>query len=173
LFVDTEMGRIYVCCAPCNKKILADVERAYQAAYPTTKKLDNKACPVTGKDVDPKVPALLLQGQEIRLCCPKCAPLARDNSQVALIKANDPDVIDLDNKTCPVTDNPVARNVVVLIGKHLVRLSETKCIEQVKKDPLQVLSKAQVAKQRESKPDQRSDRQLPADESGGEQDRDG
>jgi hypothetical protein len=90
-----------------------------------------------------------------------------------LIKANDPDVIDLDNKTCPVTDNPVARNVVVLIGKHLVRLSETKCIEQVKKDPLQVLSKAQVAKQRESKPDQRSDRQLPADESGGEQDRDG
>src|SRR5262249_51199268 len=44
LFADTAHGRIYVCCPPCIGKIGLDPERAYRAAFPTTKKAGNTVC---------------------------------------------------------------------------------------------------------------------------------
>ena len=39
LFVDTELGRIYVCCKPCFKKIRANVPVAHKTAYPVVEEL--------------------------------------------------------------------------------------------------------------------------------------
>ena len=52
IHVDTRLGRIYVCCAPCIKKVRRDVERTYTAAYPTTKNAGNKVCPITKRKIE-------------------------------------------------------------------------------------------------------------------------
>ena len=72
LFVETELGRIYMCCKGCTKKILNDASTAYKTAYPTTKKVLNKVCPIKGEKNDAKSPTVLIQGHEVRVCCKDC-----------------------------------------------------------------------------------------------------
>jgi len=147
LFVDTEFGRIYVCCKGCNKKILADVATAYKTAYPRTKKLDNRVCPVSGRRIaEEGASSVLLQGQEIALCCVGCVKGAQERPQSALAKANRPALVDLENATCPVTGEPTVKDVFVLIGDRLVRLSSPECIDEVRKAPKPALDRALAAR---------------------------
>jgi uncharacterized protein (UPF0212 family) len=153
LFVDTDKGRIYICCMPCAAKIKADVARAHAAAYPTVKKAGNKVCPVTGKPVVEGL-AVTLQGYEVGLCSAGCAKVAQANAQTTLVKAIDPAVVDVGNMTCPITGEPVAANAFCLVDKNLVRLSSPKRVADVQRDPAGVLAKAkQIAEaQRSSRP---------------------
>jgi hypothetical protein len=149
LFAETEKGRIYICCKSCIKDILADVETAHRTAYPVLKKADNKACPITSKQIDQNPPTVTLQGFEIALCCDDCAAELRDESQIVLAKLNDPELVDLENETCPVTGEPTTKNSFVVIEGTIVRLSSPKFLDEICKDPAKVLSKAKQIRAQE------------------------
>lgn len=153
LFVDTQFGRIYVCCVACNKKIRQDPAGMYKAAYPKVEKVGNTICAVTGEPIKGEAERVILQGREINLCCKDCIKTAQENPQVTLAKAMDSSLKDLGNTTCPVTGKPVEKNTIVVIDKSIVHLSSSKCIEQVQQDPAGMLKKATPAdKASESKP---------------------
>lgn len=141
MFAETAKGRIYVCCPPCIAKILKDPEKAYAAAYPTTKKAGNKVCPVTDKPLEADAVTVILQGYEIGVC-KTCAAEANKNHQITLAKALDPKIVEVRNATCPVTSQPVAINAFCVIGNELVHLSSPKVVEDVKKDPAKYLKAA-------------------------------
>ncbi len=142
LFVDTEMGRMYVCCPPCMAKIKKDVATAYKVAYPTTKKAGNTVCPVTGKPLDDKAVTILLQGYEIGLSSADAIPAARADSQITLVKATNPKVVDVGNRTCPINGQPVVANAFALVGNDLIRLSSPAAVDEVRKDPAKALKAA-------------------------------
>lgn len=142
LFVDTEVGRFYVCCKPCIKKILADVPAAQKTAYPTTKVLANKVCPASGEPIGEHAVPVTLQGHTFSVCCAQCVETVRRDSQVTLTRLLREGVVDVGNDVCPVSDQPVAPNAFALIGTSLVRLSSSKLVEDVAKDPAAALRKA-------------------------------
>lgn len=142
LFTDTEKGRIYLCCAPCARKVRKDPDRAYDAAFPTSRKAGNTVCPVTGRKIDERSPSVLLQGVEIAVATEDAKKLAPSMAQVVLAKALDPAVRDVGNVSCPITGKPVAANAYCLVGKDLVRLSGAECVDEVRKDPARALAKA-------------------------------
>lgn len=142
LFTDTEFGRIYVCCPPCNRKIAADPERAYKVAYPTTKPAGNAVCPITGKAVGETSATVVLQGIEIRVCSAECVAKAKADVQATLVKAMRPGTVDVGNTVCPVTGTAVAANAFCLVGSDLIRLSSPAAVEEVRKAPAAMLAKA-------------------------------
>lgn len=153
LFTDTDFGRIYVCCPPCVKKIQADAERAYKAAYPVLKAAGNTLDPVTGAKIGDKPVLITLQGYEIALASEDSVKLARANAQIALVKATRPDVVDLDNHTDPITGQPVTNNAFVLIDKDLVHLSAPSVVDSVRSNPeaARKAAKAIAAKEAEDR----------------------
>lgn len=151
LFAETEKGRIYVCCKSCIKDILADVGGAYRTAYPTDKKIVNTKCPVTGNEIKKDSPTIVLQGFEFFVNDSAAAQLARAESQIVLAKLNDPKLVDLANKTCPVTGEATVKNAFVVIEGNLVRLSSPKLVEEVEKDPAKVLTRAKELRTKEDK----------------------
>jgi hypothetical protein len=154
LFTDVEYGRIYICCKGCDKKINNDVEAAYKTAYPTTKQIENKVCPVKGRPIGEEYHAVILQGHEFKVCSKACIKEAQGNAQIVLAKVLDDRIVDLENKTCPVTGEPVAKNSFAVVGTTLVRLSSPECVEAVEKDPRALVAKAKASvKQREPGPD--------------------
>lgn len=152
LYTEVEEGRIYLCCAPCAKKVRKDPTRAYAAAYPATKPAGNKVCPITGEPVKAGGPTVLIQGISIAVSSETCIQAVRANTQVALAKAMDPLVEDVRNVTCPVTGDAVASNAFCLIDKALVRLSSAACVEEVRKDPAAALAKAKKLVEAAKKP---------------------
>ena len=151
LFAETETGRIYVCCKGCIKDILADVTTAYRTAHPSDKKVANKICPVTGGEITVDSPTVVLQGFEFFVRSKDDVRLARENSQIVLAKLNDPKLVDLENQTCPVSGEVVARNAFVVIDGTIVRLSSAKLLEEIVMDPAKVLSKAREIRAKEDK----------------------
>jgi hypothetical protein len=149
LFAETEKGRIYICCKSCVKDILADVPTAYRTAYPTDKKAENKICPVTGGDITKESPTVVLQGFEFFVRAKEDVAKAREHAQIVLTKLHDPKLVDLENKTCPVTGEPTAKNTFVVIEGTIVRLSSPKLLEEVAKDPAKVLRKAKEIRAKE------------------------
>jgi hypothetical protein len=145
LFVDTEFGRVYTCCAPCNRKIRADPAGTYRLSYPKTEKLGNKTCPVSGKPVGASTATVLLQGREIALCSADCVRAAREDAQAVLALASDPTLVDLRNTHDPANGKPVVRNLVVVIGGCLVRLAAAESMEDVRKDPRVALERAKAS----------------------------
>lgn len=144
LFADTELGRIYVCCKPCIRKVLADVQAAYETAYPATKDLANEACPVSGEPIGEQPISVVLQGLRIRLCCEDCLTEARRHAQVTLAKAQDPKLDDVQNQRCPVDGQPVQPNAFAVIGTTVVRLSSPTHLAEVQKAPQMLLDKARA-----------------------------
>ncbi len=142
LFADTAKGRIYVCCKGCIKDIHADVETAYRTAFPADKKIVNTICPVTGKEITKDSPAIVLQGFEFSVHDAAAARLAVEESPIVIAKLNDPKLVDLANKTCPVTGEAIVKNAFVVIDGQIVRLSSPRLVEEVQKDPAKVLAKA-------------------------------
>ncbi len=144
LFTDTEVGRMYICCKGCDKKIQKDVPTAYKTAYPTTKHLDNATCPVSGEKVGDKPVEVTLQGHAFKVCCADCVPETKRNAQVVLARVTDDKVTDLRNAECPITSQPVVDNAFVLVGDTLLRLSSPQCVDEVTKDPSATLAKAKA-----------------------------
>lgn len=135
LFTDTDFGRVYVCCPPCIKKIQGDPARAYQTAYPVLKKAGNTVDPVTGASIGEKPVLLSLQGYEIALASEASVAPARANAQIVLTKALDPRIVDVGNRTDPVTGQPVVDNAFVLIDQDLIHLASPQSVEAVRNDP--------------------------------------
>ena len=153
LFVDTELGRIYVCCKPCFKKVLADVPKAHQTAYPVVDDVKNTVCPVSGEPIGKDAAAVVLQQRRFQVCCEGCVAGAQKDAQVVLAKLAEPKLVDVGNTTCPLSGAPIAANAFVVIDGHVVRLAEQKLVEQTKQDPRAVLAKAQeLAKAQPPKP---------------------
>ncbi len=151
LFAETDRGRIFVCCKSCVPDILSNVDIAYRTAFPSDKRIENAKCPVTGKEITKDSPTIVLQGFEFRVHDAAAAKIARDESQIALAKLNDPKLVDVENKVCPVTGAATTKNAFVLIEGHIVRLSSPKAIEEVQKDPKKVLAKAKELRAEEDK----------------------
>lgn len=142
LFTDTKYGRIYICCKVCVKDIHEDLEKLYKASYPTVTKLDNKLCPVTGKELVKDSPTVLLQGREFRVYDREAAKLASEDAQWTLARLLEPSWVDVGNRTCPVNGGAVQPNTIVVYDNKIVRLSSTKAIEEFRKDPKLMLAKA-------------------------------
>jgi hypothetical protein len=135
LFTDTaEHGRIYVCCTPCVPKIKADQERAYAAAYPAVKKVGNTVDPLTGETLGADAATVSLQGYEVRVA-PQGVQRAQANAQIVLTKVLRPKVVDVGNRTSPISGKPVADNTFVLVDDELLRLASAAEIEEVERDP--------------------------------------
>jgi hypothetical protein len=153
LFVDTELGRIWVCCKPCFKKILANVPKAHQTAYPAITEHGNEACPVTGTPIGEHAETITLQSHRFRVCCDECAAAARAHSQVTLARLLAPKLTDVGNTTCPVRGTPVAANTFVVVDDHLVHLADSKAIAEIQLEPAALLQKAkQIAAAQPPKP---------------------
>ena len=144
LYATTERGRIYVCCKPCIKKIEKDVEKAWKTAYPVVKPAENEACPLTSKPVDARVPRVELQSAAIALCCPKCEPKAKAATQVALAKAHDAKLVDLENRACPITGEEADVDTIGVIDGSIVRFAHRKARTEAEKDPTAALAKAKT-----------------------------
>lgn len=143
LFVDTEMGRFWVCCKGCDEDVLLYLADAHRTAYPVIEKVTNTVCPVTGKPIPEKdAPRLVLQGFEFSLCCASCVPKARADSQVVLAKLHEPKLVDLGNRTCPVSNEPVDARAFVVIDTTIVRISSAKHVLAVEEEPDKVLARA-------------------------------
>jgi len=152
LFIDTELGRFYVCCKPCYKKIAADLQAAHKTAYPVVQEVKNDVCPVSGEPIADGAMAITLQGYSFRLCCSGCVEHARTHSQVTLTKLTRK-VKDLGNETCPVSGKPVTPSAFALVGDTIVHLSSPLLVDDVKLDPAAVLEKAKaIAKAQPPKP---------------------
>ena len=159
LFVDTELGRFYLGCKPCNKKVLVDVPAAHKTAYPVVQQLANTVCPVSGAQIGGDAVDVTLQGYKLRLCCAACVPDAREHSQVTLTKATRADVVDVGIRTCPVTGKPVVANAFVVIDGTIVHLATAKAIDEVASNPAAVLAKARaIARAQPPKPAQHEHR---------------
>lgn len=163
LFIDTDFGRIYVCCKTCNKDVLADPAHAHKTAYPTVKKLANTICPVDGAVTDDKSQTVVLQGFELRVHSAACATELRADAQRYLALASDPKLVDVGNATCPITGDAVARNLVAVVDGALVRFSSPKSIDEARKDPAKTLAKARELRAAEL---ERAKKAAPADPAG-------
>lgn len=142
LFVDTELGRIWVCCKPCFKKVLADVPKAHQTAYPVVTEVKNTICPVSGEAIGKDAVVVTLQQQRFSLCYGSCHDAAKKDAQVVLAKLAEPKLVDLGNDVCPVRGTRTVPNAFAVVDGHVVRLAEAKAVEDVQKDPAAVLAKA-------------------------------
>lgn len=149
LFTDTRLGRIYICCKVCVKDIHEDVDAAYAAAYPTNTPVENKLCPVTGKELLKDSPKVILQGYEFRVLDKAAAKRASEDAQVTLCRLLEPKWEVIDNQTCPVTGEAVAANTIAVYKQVVVRLSSPKAVEEFRKDPDKVLEKARTIRKKE------------------------
>lgn len=142
LFAESPKGRIYVCCKSCIKDIHEDAEVAYRSAYPKAKSIANTLCPVSGDAIPEGAPKTVLQGFEFFVHAPEHVAAALADSQVVLAKLNDPQLVDLGNARCPLTDQPVVPNAFVVIEGQVVRLSSSRLLEDIARDPAKVLARA-------------------------------
>ena len=159
LFVDTLYGRMYLCCKPCAAQIRTDVELAYRSGFPHEVDAENRVCPVSGRPIPAIEPdgqpaaepaRVSLQGLSIALCCSECIPTARELAQVVLVKVQDPSLVHVDNRTCPLTAEPAGRNTILVVKGHIVHVSSTKLVERVRAEPDVVLREARAIAEREA-----------------------
>jgi hypothetical protein len=151
LYAETDHGRIWVCCKSCIVDIQADVPTAHRSAWPSVEKRANETCPVTGKAIGEESPRVVLQGYEFSVLDAKAAARARADHQATLAKLLEPALEDVGNATCPVTDQPVVANQIVVIGSSIVRVADARALEPIQADPAGVLAKARRLRAAEEK----------------------
>ncbi len=151
LFTDTKYGRIYICCKACVEEVQADVEHAYKTAYPTTKEVENKTCPVTSKPIGKDAVHVELQGRDFLVVDKAAALVAVEDAQATLAKLIDPKLTDVGNAACPITGEPVAKNTIAIIGGSIVHFASPKAVEGAKQDPEKALKKARELREREDR----------------------
>ncbi|HEX6810620.1 MAG TPA: hypothetical protein VF384_03250 [Planctomycetota bacterium] len=153
LFVDTELGRIYLCCKPCVRKVQADVPAAHKTAYPVVQDVANQVCPVSGNPIGEHRTSLVLQGFKLDLCCEGCIDAARKDAQVVLARVNAPGLTNVGNQTSPVDGKPVAPNAFAVVGDAIVRLSSPQQVTEVEKAPQAMLDKARAIRAKQPQPE--------------------
>ena len=158
LFIDIEYGRVYICCKGCDKKILRAPELAYKTAFPSSEKIDNTVCPVSGLPIGEDAVAVSLQGVEFRVAAAEHATAAIADAQIVLNKLKNPALVDVGNRVCPISGAPAQANAFAIIGKHLVRLASPEHLAAVEKAPAATLKKAQQLARSEAKPVPASDK---------------
>jgi YHS domain-containing protein len=71
---DYKEGKVYFCCGNCAGKFAAEptkfAEKA-NAQLVATKQYEQKACPLTGGELNPET-AVTVAGQKVSFCCNKC-----------------------------------------------------------------------------------------------------
>jgi hypothetical protein len=152
LFVETPHGRVWVCCKTCLAKVKKDPDAIYAKTYPTVTKVNNANDPISGKPVKEGT-TVVYQGYEIGLENASHAKAVLANGDVWVTLLTKPHVQDVKNAKDPVTNEPVADNMAVLIGDSLVHLSSMDSVEAVRKDPAKALEKARKS----AKPDKKGD----------------
>ncbi|MEY2783930.1 MAG: hypothetical protein RL277_134 [Planctomycetota bacterium] len=155
LFTDTKYGRIYICCKVCVKDIHDDLDVAYGSAYPAPAVIDNKLCPVTGRELPKDAPKVSLQGREFRVFDKAAAQKASEDAQVTLARLLEPNWQLIDNKTCPVSGEAVAANTILVYKSKIVRLSTPKAVDEFRKDPDKLLAKAEAIRAKELEEERR------------------
>lgn len=166
LFVDTVMGRIYICCKPCIRKTQRDVPTAHKTAFPVVEEVANEVCPVSGAKLGATAVAVTLQGSRFKVCCADCVPVAQAHHQVTLVRLHEPKLVDVGNRTCPIDGKPVAANAFAVVGEAIVHLSAPAQVAEVEKAPAKVLAKALeiAAKQPKAEPHRCKPAEEPAKE---------
>jgi hypothetical protein len=142
LFVDTALGRFYVCCKPCFKKVLADLEGAHKTAYPVVEAIANTTCPVSGEPIGEHAVEVTLQAYRFKVCCDGCVETAKQQHQLVLTKITRPKAEDVGNTTCPVSGDPVAANTFALVDGAIVHFAGKEQIEAAAKKPAETLDAA-------------------------------
>jgi hypothetical protein len=156
LFTDTPLGRIYICCKGCDKKIQRDVPTAYKSAYPTLKEIANTTCPVSGDKIGDKAVDVTLQGHKFKVCCADCVPHTVTNAQIVLALVTDAKLTDLRNAQCPLTDKAVADNAFAIVGTTVVRLSSPQCVDDLRRAAVAMRDKAKASAAASALPDPRA-----------------
>ncbi len=141
LFVDTSMGRFFVCCKPCIKKILDDVDAAHRTAYAESTVHDNKTCPVMGEPIIDTDLRVTLQGHDFGICCVDCFDRAAADHQVTLARLHNPKLRDGKNTVCPITGDAVVPHAFVVLDGVIVRLSSMECVDAARAQPQAVLAR--------------------------------
>lgn len=152
LTVDTDLGRFHVCCKPCFKKVLADLPKAHQTAYPVVEEHKNTTCPVSGRPIGKDAVAVTLQGHRFQVCCQECVPKAQQQSQRTLTMLLKPGVVEVGNTVCPVSGEAVDGNSIVLVDGAIVRLASPKHVDAVKQAPATMLEKARASAKAPTQP---------------------
>jgi hypothetical protein len=145
LYVDTEVGRFYLCCKPCVRKVLADVPTAHKTAYPAVEEVANERCPVTGEAIGEGKVAVTLQGFRFFVAKQEHVATAQREHQLTLAKLRDAKLKDVGNGVCPVSGKPADVNTIVVIGDEIVRLASPRSVAEVQKSPADVLAKAKAS----------------------------
>lgn len=150
LFVDTPKGRIWVCCKACNQDVLADPTAAHAASFPKIETVENTICPVSGEAIPKEAPRVVLQGFDFAVSKKEHVEKAIASSQIVLAKLREPKLVDVGNRTCPISGEPVSANAFAVVDGAIVRLAREKLVEDVRKEPVKVLAKAReiAAKQK-------------------------
>lgn len=152
LFVDTPKGRIWVCCKACNQDVLADPGTAHAASFPKIETVENTLCPVSGEAIPKEAPRVVLQGFDFAVSKKEHVEKAIASSQIVLAKLRDPKLVDVGNRTCPISGEPVSANAFAVVDGSIVRLAREKLVEDVKKEPSKTLAKAREIAEAQKKP---------------------
>ncbi len=143
--VHTDKGTIGLCCKKCQGNAGKDTDALYAKAYPETKALETKTCPISGHAIEKDGVKVQYQGFEFKVCCKDCVKPALANGDIIVTRLSNAKVVDVGNKTCPVSGKPVADNTFCLIGDNLVHLGSKDAVEDVKKDAAKTLEKAKAS----------------------------
>lgn len=71
---DYKEGKVYFCCGNCASKFAAEPKKFTEKANAqlvATKQYEQKACPLSGGDLNPET-AVKVAGQKVAFCCNNC-----------------------------------------------------------------------------------------------------
>lgn len=88
---DWKKGKVYFCCGNCAKAFADDKDKKFagkaNAQLVATKQYKQKACPISGADLDDST-AIEVAGTKVAFCCKNCkgkAEAAKGDDQVNLV----------------------------------------------------------------------------------------
>jgi len=144
-FLDHDGQRVYACSVTCMETLRLDPSKAFEQAYPEVTPVVTKGCGACTADLDPtRSVAATFQGRSVHLCGPRCEKEFRRHPGVWLARITYPDVKDVGNVRCPISDEPIDGVAVVIWKSSLVRLSAHRCVAGFEKDPDAALEKART-----------------------------
>lgn len=151
---EVEGREIRTCCGKCQKKVVAKpeaylpkIDEKLIAAQSANYALDT--CPVSGKKIGSmgKGHEMIVAGTLVRLCCDKCVDKAKKDADktVAAVKnaAYEKQKAAYAMTKCVVSGHDLdpADTTDVMYGLTLVRLCCEDCVDDLKKNPTEVIAK--------------------------------
>ncbi len=142
--LELEGQPVYFCCKKCVAKGKDDPKAMLAKAYPADKVVDlkNTMCPVMAEPVGDATDTVTVMGRKMRLCCDGCAEDVVAHPVAMLARLENPKLVDLENKTCPISEKPAFGKFVAVYQGKMMRLCGDACVEKVRKDPEKALAAA-------------------------------